>query len=109
MTYLAKLDNNVVVEVIVGNNSFSDKGIEWATSTFGGEWIETSYMGSFRKRFAGIGYTYNLELDAFIPPKPFDSWILNEETCDWEAPIPRPLKDAPFMWNEETVSWEELQ
>jgi hypothetical protein len=109
MSYLAKLENNVVIQVISADDSFSDKGLEWVASTFGGEWIETSYTGSFRKRFAGIGYTYNPELDAFIPPKPFDSWILNEETCDWDAPITQPLKEAPFMWDEETLSWKELQ
>jgi len=109
MSHLAKIENNVVVQVIAGDDSLPDEGLEWATSTLGGEWIKTSYNANFRKKFAGIGYTYSLELDAFIPPKPFNSWILNEETFDWDPPIPQPLSDTYFIWDEETLSWKEFE
>jgi len=67
----------------------------------------TSYNGNIRKRFAGVGYTYNEQLDAFIPPKPFPSWTLNEETADWGAPVPKPDSVGYFEWNEEQQRWED--
>lgn len=72
-------------------------------------WIQTSYNNNFRVRYAGLGYTWNEELNAFIPPKPFDSWILNEDTADWEAPVPMPetVEDGPrYMWDEELGNWK---
>lgn len=115
MAHFAELDaNNVVIRVIVvGNNDTSDaNGVEkeyigaaFCEKLFGGNWKQTSYNGNFRKRYAGVGFTYNENLDAFIPPKPYPSWTLNETTADWEAPIPPPDLSSPHIWNEETQSW----
>jgi hypothetical protein len=69
----------------------------------------TSYNGNMRKNYAGIGYTYNAELDAFVSPKPFDSWILNEETATWDAPVAYPEGEGNYIWNEETTSWDLLE
>jgi hypothetical protein len=74
----------------------------------GGTWIQTSYNGNIRKNYAGIGYTYNQARDAFIAPKPFNSWVLNETTCRWQAPTPMPTDDKNYTWDEETTSWVEL-
>jgi hypothetical protein len=120
MAHFAKLDeNNVVLEVhVVHNNELLDengqeseqKGIDFLTSWSGGYtmWKQTSYNGSFRKNYAGQGYTYNAQLDAFIPPKPFNSWILNETTCIWESPVPYPNDDGRYVWDEETTNWVEV-
>lgn len=78
--------------------------VAWCRETFGGVWIETSVTGSFRKNFAGIGFTYDATRDAFIPPKPYPSWVLNEATCRWEAPVPMP-PGGPWVWDESTESW----
>lgn len=94
MAHFAELDeNNIVKQVIVVHNNelldngieSEDKGIAFCQSLFGGNWKQTSYNGNFRKNYAGIGFTWDEEIDAFIPPKPEEgSWILNEETCQWE-------------------------
>lgn len=116
MAHFAKLDsNNIVVEVHVVNNDVLDNsneessGIEFLTEWSGGysNWKQTSYNATFRKNYASIGYTYDEVLDAFIPPKPFDSFVLNETTCQWEPPIPKPTDDKLYGWNEMTLSWEE--
>lgn len=105
MSHFAKLDeNNIVTNVVVGNNSLPNEGYDWIVSRIGGRWIQTSYNGNFRKRFAGIGYYYDEELDAFIMPKPYESWILNEETADWEAPVAKP-EDGSYVWDESSTSW----
>jgi len=70
-----------------------------------GEWIQTSYNGNIRKNFAGIGFTYDRERDAFIPPQPFPSWILNEETCLWVCPAPYPLDEKSYVWSEDQLQW----
>jgi len=117
MAHFAELDENNTVKqvIVVHNNELLDngveseaKGIEFCQSLFGGEWVQTSYNGNIRKNYAGIGFTYDEDMDAFIPPKFFDSWILNEETCLWEAPIPRPNDGKNYYWNEENISWEEI-
>lgn len=119
MAHFAELDaNNVVLRVVVvGNADTSDaNGVEkehigaaFCEKLFGGVWKQTSYNGNMRKRYAGIGYTFNAELDAFVPPKPFASWVLNNTTADWEAPVPMPVEEGKtFTWNEETVSWVEV-
>ena len=119
MAHFAELDaNNVVLRVVVvGNADTSDaNGVEkehigaaFCEKLFGGVWKQTSYNGNMRKRYAGIGYTFNAELDAFVPPKPFASWVLNNTTADWEAPVPMPVEEGKtFIWNEETVSWVEV-
>ena len=117
MAHFAELDeNNVVLRVIVvANNELLDnngieqeqKGIDFCVSLFGGKWVQTSYNANFRNIFAGIGTTYDLEKDAFIPAKPFNSWIFNETKLDWEAPVPCPeITDAlGYKWNEESLEW----
>ena len=125
MAHFAKLDeNNVVTEVhVVANKDTSDaNGVEkeyigqaFLEKLFGGTWKQTSYNGNIRKNYAGIGYTYNADIDAFIPPKPFASWTLNNETAQWEAPTPMPADagtgEPPKMysWDEDTVNWVEVQ
>lgn len=109
MSHFAKIDeNNIVTDVVVGDNSLPNEGYDWIVSRLGGRWIQTSYSGSFRKRFAGVGYSYNEELDAFIDPKPYNSWILNPETASWEAPTPKP-EEGVYVWDESTLSWLEDQ
>lgn len=118
MAHFAKLDsNNVVTEVIVvHNNELLDNGVEseakgiaFCQSLFGGNWKQTSYNGNMRKNFAGIGYTYDAGLDAFISPKPYNSWVLNNTTCVWEAPVPMPTDGKHYVWNENVVNWVEAQ
>jgi hypothetical protein len=101
-------DNNIVTEVIVGvNETELIDGIEpeaWYAEWRGQVCKRTSYNGNIRKNYAGIGYSYDTERDAFIAPKPFDSWLLDEETCQWVAPVSKP--DAgDYTWNEESLSW----
>lgn len=119
MAHFAELDdNNVVLRVIVvrdRDNSTPDGvedesiGIAFCRRLFGGRWVQTSYNNNFRKRYAGIGYTYHKDLDAFSYPKPDTnpSWVLNPATVDWEPPIPRPT-DGHYSWNEETLSWNQV-
>lgn len=110
MSHFAELDqNNIVTRVLVGNNDFSNEGYDWFVENLGGRWVQTSYNGTIRKNFAGIGFTYDEELDAFIPPQPFDSWTLNEETCHWEPPVEYPQDGKMYNWNEETTNWEEVE
>ena len=107
MSHFAEIDeNNVVTRVLVGNNDFPNEGYDWFVENLGGRWVQTSYNGSIRKNFAGIGSTYDEERDAFIAPKPFDSWVLEEETCEWKAPAPYPEDGLSYEWNEETLTWE---
>lgn len=105
MAHWAEIDeNNVVISVTVGDNSEPDEGYSWLVENLGGNWIKTSYNGTFRKNFAGVGYTYDESLDAFIPPRPFPSWNLSTETCLWEPPIPRP-NDYGYIWDEDELKW----
>jgi hypothetical protein len=110
MAHYAFLDeNNVVTEVIVGAEEtelLEGKDPEtWYGEFRGQRCLRTSYNGNIRKNYAGIGYSYNEALDAFIPPKPFASWTLDQETCRWIAPLPYPA-DGAHTWNEELQSWE---
>ena len=98
MSHYAKITNGIVEQVIRSEKEFIE--------SLDGEWIQTSYNGLIRKNYAGIGFTYDTELDAFIPPQPYDSWVLNKETCNWEAPVPYPADSNEYIWNEETQSWE---
>ena len=117
MAHFAQLDeNSVVLQVIVVNNSecLDGNGIEseavgvaFCQSLLGGNWKQTSYNGTIRKNYAGIGYTYDSGRDAFIPPKPYASWLLNEATCLWNAPTPMPTDDKRYIWDEPTISWVE--
>ena len=104
-----EIDGQLIVErVTVGDNNDpnGDEGYQWLIDNLGGRWIKTSYNATIRKNFAGIGYSYNEALDAFIPPKPFASWVLNEETCRWDAPVPYPSDGLIYTWNEELGDWE---
>jgi hypothetical protein len=124
MAHFAQLDaNNIVTQVIVvDNKEIADPhtgeedeilGIAFCKKLLGGKWVQTSYNGGIRKRYAGIGYQFSKELDAFIPPKPFESWVLNSETADWESPVgPAPaLTEAEteagsrYEWDEEDGAW----
>jgi hypothetical protein len=114
MAHFAKLDeNNVVVQVtVVHNNELLQDGVEseakgaqFLVDLFGGNWKQTSYTGRIRKNYAGVGYTYDVTRDAFIPPQPFPSWVLNEDTCLWDAPTPMPTDGQRYNWDEPTTSW----
>ena len=106
MSHWAEIDeNNIVLRVLVGNNSEPDEG-EAFMNSLGGTWVKTSYNGNIRKNFAGIGYTYDAGRDAFISPKPYESWVLNEETCQWESPVPYPTDGVMYQWNEELADWQ---
>lgn len=110
MSHWAELDeNNVVLRVTVGDNNdpTGDEGYQWLIDNLGGRWVKTSYNGTIRKNFAGIGFTYDEKLDAFIPPQPFGLWVLDEDTCQWAAPIPYP-EEGRWYWNEELVQWSEI-
>ena len=121
MAHFAQLDNNNIVTtiIVVHNNELLDqdgneveqKGIDFCKSLFGQDtnWIQTSYNGNFRKNYASGGGTYNKELDAFISQKPYTSWILNTDTCKWEAPIPKPDQNTMYIWNEEILNWVEFK
>jgi hypothetical protein len=105
MSHWSELDNNnIVTRVVVGNNNDPDEGYQWIMDNLGGTWIKTSYNGNIRKNFGRVGYTYDLTRDAFIPPKEYESWILNEKTCLWEAPIPYP-KNGNYFWSEDEITW----
>ena len=99
MSHFAKIENNLVTEVIVAEQDF--------INTLEGTWVQTSYTGSIRKNYAGVGYTYDKTKDAFIAPKQFDSWVLNSQTCQWEAPTPKPTGGKAYIWDEVTKSWIE--
>ena len=102
-----EVDGQLVVQrVLVGKNG-GDEGESFMNS-LGGRWVKTSYNGNIRKNFAGIGFVYSEELDAFIPPKPFASWVLNEDTCQWTAPIEMPNDGKIYIWDEEVGSWQEF-
>jgi hypothetical protein len=104
LAHFAKLNNNIVTEVIVAEKDFINSG------QVGDEflWVQTSYNANFRKNYAGLGYTYDKIRDAFIPPKPFPSWVLDEETCNWNSPVPMPMDGKMYTWNEETTNWVEV-
>ena len=112
MGHYAFINNNkIVTEVIVGRdeNEVVDGISDWETyyGDFRGQvCVRTSYNGNIRKNYAGIGFSYDAERDAFISPKPYPSWVLDEETCQWEAPVPYPDDGLMYSWNEELTDWE---
>ena len=128
MAHWAELDeNNIVTRVLVGDNNdpAGDEGYQWLLDNLGGTWVKTSYNAvggkrrnpetgevteeaGFRKNYAGIGYTFDAGRDAFIPPKPFNSWVLNEDTCLWDAPTPYPADGKMYRWDEDTTAWVEV-
>ena len=122
MAHFAELDsNNVVKQVIVVSNADTSTaqgeekesiGIAFCERLLGGTWVKTSYNATIRKNYAGIGYTYDKDRDAFIPPKPYASWVLNETTCLWDSPVAYPTdigtteEPKRYSWNEETIGWD---
>jgi hypothetical protein len=118
MAHFAQLDaNNVVMQVIVVSNfDTSDVtgqekehiGAAFCEKLFGGTWKQTSYNANIRKNYAGIGFSYDEQRDAFIPPKVYASWVLDETTCNWKAPVDAPTDGKNYAWNEETQSWVEV-
>jgi hypothetical protein len=119
MAHFAQLDeNNLVTQVIVVANEEllldgvenETKGIMFCKSLLGEDtrWVQTSYNGNIRKNYAGIGYTYDSGRDAFIPPQPYPSWIMSEETCLWSAPTSMPTDDKRYSWDEPTLAWVEV-
>ena len=118
MAHFAELNesNTVKQVIVVSNEELLDNGIESETKGIAfcksllGEntnWVQTSYNSTIRKNYAGIDYLYDPIRDAFIPPKYFDSWVLNEDTCQWCAPIPYPSDGKNYLWDESTVNWIE--
>jgi len=120
MAHFAELDeNNIVLRVIVVSNADTSDvngvereeiGVAFCYSLFGPStiWKQTSYNGNFRKNYAGIGYSYDASRDAFIAPKPFPSWVLDEQTCLWDAPVDYPNDGKVYYWDERTISWIEV-
>jgi hypothetical protein len=121
MAHFAEVDsNNVVLRVLVVGDDQEHRGQEFLANDLGlgGTWLKTSYNTQggvhttggtpFRKNYAGIGYTYDAGRDAFIPPKPFNSWTLDEDTCLWNAPVAYPTDGNLYTWNEDNQSWDEV-
>jgi hypothetical protein len=113
MSHFAKVENGIVTQVIVAEQQFINTGLVGDPNS----WIQTSYNTHggkhpegrpLRKNYAGIGYSYDAVRDAFIPPKPFNSWILDEESCLWTAPNPMPEDGKIYSWNEEQIAWVEV-
>ena len=111
MSHFAKVENGIVTQVIVAEQDVIDSGL------FGTGWVQTSYNTHggqhpegrpLRKNYAGIGFTYDAGRDAFIPPKPFASWVLNEDTCLWDAPVAKPDDGKLYQWSEEQTNWVEI-
>lgn len=133
MAHWAEIDkNNIVIRVLVTDNNEPDEGYQWLVDNLGGTWIKASYNSfggvhyipdpardengnkipsgqpHLRYNYPGPGFLYNEELDAFVPPKPFNSFILDENTCWWKAPIPYPNDGNDYEWNESNLSWDEV-
>ena len=121
MSHWAEIDeNNIVIRVLVGDERAmtEQESYQWLIDNLGGTWIKTSYntysgvhkLGGtpLRKNYAGPGFVYDSIRDAFIPPKPYDSWILNEETCNWQAPIAKPNDSELYIWDEDILNWKLL-
>jgi hypothetical protein len=118
MAYFAKLGTGNIVEQIISINNAvitdangveqEQLGNDFINKLYNTRdvWKQTSYNRTFRKNYAGIGYQYDQTRDAFIPPKPYNSWILNEDTCGWQPPIPCPVDDNKYKWNESTLTWD---
>jgi hypothetical protein len=118
MAHFAELDsNNVVLRVVViANKDTADAdgvekeyiGAAFCESVLGGTWKQTSYNGNIRKNYAGVGYTYRADIDAFVAPQPYPSWVL-DENAQWQAPVPYPTDGKRYEWDEATQSWIEVQ
>lgn len=118
MAHFAEIDQFGKVKrvIVVSNTDTSDaSGVEkehigaaFCERLFGGTWKQTSYNGNFRKNYAGIGYTYDADIDAFVPPRPWASWVLNQDTAQWQAPVPMPNDGQSYQWDEATTSWRAM-
>jgi hypothetical protein len=117
MAHFAKIENGIVTQVIVVGNADTANadgvekeyiGAAFCERLFGGEWKQTSYNGNIRKNYAGIGFTFDEQRNAFIAPKPYPSWVLVEETCKWTAPVLYPADGKLYNWDETTLSWIEF-
>jgi hypothetical protein len=111
MAHFAEVDsNNTVVRVLVVPDNAEDRGQDYLTNNLGlgGTWVQTSYNARIRKNYAGVGFTYDADRDAFIAPKPFDSWLLDEATCQWNAPVAYPTDGVMYGWNEDNKDWEAI-
>ena len=116
MAHFAQLnEENLVTQVIVvANQDTADQdgveneaiGIEFCTNLLGGTWRQTSYNANIRKNYAGVGYKYDATLDAFIPPQPYASWVLDQDKAQWKAPVDYPTDEGKFTWNEATLTWD---
>ena len=116
MAHFAKVESGIVKQVIVVDNADTAdaEGVEmeaigaaFCERLLGGDWKQTSYNGKIRKNFAGIGYAYDSGRDAFIAPQPFPSWVLNEQSCQWESPVPMPMDGKMYRWDETAKAWVE--
>lgn len=120
MAHFAKINSNNIIENVLVLDNAELNGLEFPESealgvaffkTLLGEdtdWLQTSYNGNFRKNYAGIGYTYDSQRDAFIPPQPYPSWTLVEETCNWTAPVLYPTDGNQYRWDEATTNWVQV-
>jgi hypothetical protein len=125
MAHWAEINNRVVVHVLVTNDNDTDEGYDWLVENLGGVWVKTSYnthggihytdgkpskdqSKALRKNYAGIGFTYDPDRDAFIPPKPYESWVLDEASCLWQAPIEYPADGGVYEWEETEGDWVEV-
>tara|TARA_R100000149_G_C5757128_1_gene63709 strand:+ start:134 stop:508 length:375 start_codon:yes stop_codon:yes gene_type:complete len=118
MAHFAEIDENNSVQrvIVVHNNELLDEngeekealGVAFCKNLLGGTWLQTSYNKNMRKNFAGIGFTYDIVRDAFIPPKPYDSWVLDEATCLWKAPVAYPSDENYYEWDETNTRWVEM-
>ena len=109
MAHFAEIgENNIVLRVLVTDNNDlnADEGHQWLIDNLVGTWIKTSYNGKIRKNFAGIGFTYNEELDSFVAPQPYPSWKLDKRNSQWKAPVAYPTDSLSYFWNEESLTWE---
>jgi len=117
MAHFAKIENGIVTQVIVVSNADTADGngtekeyigAAFCERLFGGDWKQTSYNGRIRKNYAGVGFTYDESRNAFIPPQPFPSWTLVEDTCQWASPVAYPTNEKIYLWNEATLAWVEV-
>jgi len=112
MAHFAKIGvgNKIIKVAVVSNNiaTTEQAGVDFLNNLYGSKdvWKQTSYNGNIRKNYAAVGYTYDQTRDAFIAPKPYASWILNEDTCLWEAPVAYPDDGERYDWNESTTTWD---
>jgi hypothetical protein len=117
VAHFAQTENNIVIKVIVVDNKDTSNeegveieqiGIDFCSNLLGGTWKQTSYNGNIRKNYAGVGYTYDEGRDAFIAPKPYASWVLDEDKAQWKAPVDMPTDGKGYSWNEENKTWDAL-